>query len=219
MARREIQVILTDQIKKISLGAIGFTSAYEVLQNISRFIKQFPVFHVSLKEGNTIQLLDLLKKDICDFVFVQNYDQIDKDFIKMPIAKDSLIIAMSKDHPLAKEKKLTPDMLKNESFIACKPASVLQNIFEQICRKYDFKPQIDFLIDRSETILDLVSHSSRITYAMKKPTLQYRKENLVIREMNPPVETSIVMAYKKDKPLNDAGKAFLSFIKNVFPEA
>ena len=119
---------------RIGLGVIPTLAPY-VLPNVVRFIMStHPKAELHIHELQTIHLLDSLRRGVIDLGLLA-LPVGSEEFTTESIGLDSLVLAMSESHPLAKEKSpVKLDVLRDERVILLEEGHCLRDQATQVCR-------------------------------------------------------------------------------------
>ena len=125
---------------------VGFQNYYK-LEEISRIIPQlrseYPEADVHVSQESSADLINGINNNAYDIVFgLQAYFQHLPDIQALPYRHNRFLLAVSANHPLAKEKGLRIRDLKNVSFILYdrKVSPVIMDRFIALCVMNGFSP-------------------------------------------------------------------------------
>ena len=124
-----------------------------------------------------------------------------------------MVAILPVSHPLAKEKSLTLEQLKNEEFLLLQPGSVLYTLSKKACQEAGFTPNITYTGKRAENIIDLIEKGMGVSLLMKKPISYLSNPKIAIIDIIPTVSTQIKIYYKKDTKLSSAAMHFINSIQ------
>ncbi len=109
-----------------------------VTKAIEDFTSAYPDIHFVIRhERDGMGDCDILISDKCPIGYIE----------EGPIVEEDILLAMSKEHPLASRKALSVSDLKNESFISMPSGRSIYGITEDICRQAGFIPNITIQTD------------------------------------------------------------------------
>ena len=206
---------LSDSKKhSLTIGSIPVMAPYHITDLIMKFQKENPLFSVNLIEGESASLKKLLLDNKCELAFVRDEHNDDEDeFSKIQFEEDYLIAVLPIYHPLANEKTLTIDQLKNEDFLLLQPQSLLYNLCLNVCKNAGFNPKIIYTGQRAENIIDLIEKGMGISLLMRKPVDHLSSNKIKIIPIKPTITTQIKIYYKKDSLLSTPAKHFINAIQ------
>ena len=164
----EQAVTKTQRIQQGELGCltVGFTSsmANGILPNILRIFRQsYPEVKLILSEENSVSQIQRLRDRITEITFFyqnRNCNLFEaKDLVVMPLLRESLVVILPTNHPLATQSEISLHSLANEEFIM-PDRLVVPGLSQQIynlCVQHGFVPQVAQEAIFMVTILGLVA--------------------------------------------------------------
>lgn len=103
------------QVGQISVGFVFPQMIDCFVPNLMAFFKEYPNIEAKFKEHNCITLARMLESNDIDIVFGREDSFIKNDkFRWKSLYVDDFVVMMCKNHPLASEKKVTPNQLARE---------------------------------------------------------------------------------------------------------
>ena len=99
----------------LSLAVIT-TSQFFVPHMLADFCKVYPDIEVRLEVSNREGILDRLERNLDDF-YIMGQPPENLSVVSVPFLKNPLMVVAPADHPLAREKGITPARLAQEPFI------------------------------------------------------------------------------------------------------
>lgn len=103
------------QAGRLSLAVASSANAF-IPHLLGPFCKRFPGIEVDLQVGNRDQLLERLDSNLDDFYFVSD-PPADVSLDAVPLISNPLVVIASRDHPLARKRKLSWQQVFNERFL------------------------------------------------------------------------------------------------------
>lgn len=202
----------SDQVlNTLTIGSIPIMASYNITDAIIKFKLENKKFSVNLIEGESSILKDKLRNNKCDIAFIRDEDDNNEDeFIKVNYASDRLVTVLPTYHPLAKEKSISLEQLKDEDFLFLQSGSVLYNLCVKSCQKYGFTPNIIYTGERAENIIDLVEKGMGISLLMKKPIQYLSNPKITLVDIEPIISTQIKIYHLKNKELSIGAKHFIN---------
>lgn len=90
------------------------------------------------------------------------------DLTVTPVCQDELVIVCGKDHPLAKEQIITPDMLSGQSYISRESGSTDRNQLERLFEEHGLQLTRTFCSTNTEAIKNAVIRGSGIAVLSRR---------------------------------------------------
>lgn len=199
----------------VSVGSIPMMKSYHITDVIARFQKENKSFAMDIIEADSIQLIEMLRSEKCDFAFIRETDDSDNEFNKLPFSEDQLSLIVHRDHPLAARESVSIDQLRGEPLLLIGKDSTMYKLCTDICHAAGFEPRIVFTGRRADNIIDLVSKEMGVALLMKKPASTLINDGVRMIRITPAVTTTISLAYHKTHKMNSAALHFLDLVKSL----
>lgn len=197
----------------LKIAAIPVTAPYGITSLVADFTKAYPQINFTLEERQASTVIPSLSQHKYDLAFVRDY-HIDSDALtSFPIMTDTLMVIVSCDHPLAKRKSVSLKELSDENFIMFNKGTLIHELSVNACASAGFEPRIFYTASRSASIIGMVSSNSGVALMMEKVLNYYHRSDVVAIPLEQAFESTIIIAYPKDKKLSKSAKIFLDFMK------
>lgn len=192
---------------KLGIPAILGTFFFERI--VPEFERQHPDIHLVIYEVPTLTGQRMVNETVLDFLIGIIDD--DCSCTTKLIFETNLVFFAGREHPLAKQKVITKEMLFDQPFIMVPKGS------------YHYK----VISDRYKDIpLNTVLHSNQVStirYMLKNNlavTILYQQvfakdKEIIKRPLSEPLTASISIFWKKNVYLTSAMKQFIQFIKTI----
>ncbi len=110
---------------------VAADSPYIVTPLLAQFQRLYPGIQISIRYGNSEQLMSWLESRLCDVAFLPNIPQSDTRFISIPLAPDKLVVFVSQDHVWAERRSVTMEEILEQRIILREKGSRTRSIFEE----------------------------------------------------------------------------------------
>ena len=120
----------------LRLGAVGPFYVTEMLQAFSR---RYPDLEVTVKLGNSREMLDRLLDLSVDVAILAQLEN-DERFIAIPYVRHSIVAFLRKDHPLAKASELSMDDLTGERLVLREAGSTTRSLLDDLWERSGLEP-------------------------------------------------------------------------------
>lgn len=197
---------------------IGFiqSAAINVLPGILQtFREHFPKVDIKLREATPAQIHNELVDGQIHIGFLRppiNHDAL----ACATVLSESLLVALPKAHPLARQKKMVLKSLANERFILF-PRAASPGFYDQlvsVCRAAGFSPVIGQEAVQMQTILGLVAGGMGVAL-IPASIRSLRSDGVVYRELRElAAQAEMVVAWRRDNQ-SPTLRAFLNVIKET----
>ncbi len=211
----------------LTIGSIPVIPRYHITDLIVKYQLDFPTVHLQTIEEDTLLLRDDLFNHRCDVIFYRDSNQYlehdpDKEncMIRLPYCQDKLVAVLPTDHPLAEESSIQLEQLKDEYFALIKNGTMPYNLCVRACRSAGFASHVLFTSHNLEAIFDMVTRGSCVALLFENHVARpydalnhLDKQPFAVVPIEPPIYTTIYMAYLKDEPLTPAAAHFVDYCK------
>lgn len=161
-----VEDIKNPECGQITLG-IGPISARNILPSLlPKFNKIYPNVKLSVIQGGSIELVDMLLNDVIDVgVISTNYDTkelLEANDIEFKIISEvQFILVISKDHPFSKKNEVSIYDLKNENVILYRKSMLREMLINYLGK--EFEDNILFSMENNESTRELIKLNMGIT--------------------------------------------------------
>lgn len=178
-----------------------------ILNCIPRFSEAYPEVSISTSHGffnDHDAVYDLCISSHTSYKNMTGY---------LPLIKESVILAVHEDHPLAQKKSVEISDLKGERLITLPSQSVLYSLTFDLCRAQGFEPHVPIVCDDPYFIRKYVSENMGIALA---PSLswegRFRQNTVLIPINNPPVYVTSYILWDNKRYLPPAVVKFRQYL-------
>jgi LysR family transcriptional regulator, transcription activator of glutamate synthase operon len=209
-AKHELKDMSNDPCEEIRLVVLA--SSHLLPELLSRFREQYPQVRFRLMQHltNSNSQPDF---DLCISAFPLTTRQIEHT----PLLRESILLAVPLDHPLAKQSRVKLNELKNEKFIVLKKGKELRKITDVICKEQNFVPQITFESDDPATVRGLIRAKQGIGFI---PEVTWGgstgKDVKLLKIEEETFERTIFLAWNNGGYVTDLQQIFRQFVIDYF---
>ncbi|MFQ1014220.1 DNA-binding transcriptional regulator OxyR [Avibacterium paragallinarum] len=205
---REVKVLkemASNQGKEMTgplhIGMIPTLGPY-LLPYIMPALKQaFPDLELFLYEAQTHQLLEQLESGRLDCAILATVPETEA-FIEVPLFKEKMLLAISQDHPWAKEKSIPMDKLKGCEMLMLDDGHCLRDQALGYCFTAGAKENPHFQATSLETLRNMVSANAGITLMPELAVLnEGNRTGVKYLPCVPEPSRTIALIYRPGSPL------------------
>ena len=205
---------LGQQVSAIRIGIPPLLSSIFFPEVLVAFQKLYPSIPVKLFEYGSSRAASLVMEDTLDLALVNmNFYEIDK-LSSCQLFTDQILFCVAPEHPLAKEKEITMEMLKNENLILYNTDSVLNSTLYSRFDGLGIKPNVILHASQLHTI-DKFIHNN-LGGAFLYSSLLKDLTDVVGIPVTPTITQEVGLVWKKGKYVNDSVEKFITFMKNLY---
>ena len=162
-----LQTIKEENHNTIKIAMLPIFSHYDLAHKLNDFSKNHPHIHLIIDEVEERDLhhkLDYHDYDV--YILRGDYEELHA-FQQILLYEDSLVAAISKQHPFSHLQQLSINQLKDEKLLLPPQYTTICNLAIKACQQAGFNPIIH-RHGRIETILSAASENNGIALLMKK---------------------------------------------------
>jgi len=209
---REMRSYAVGESGKLMVGSLPITGAYVLPQVISAFTQRFPGVELQLMEDTSSHLEQLLVRGKID-VSLLTMPIGDPSIETIPAINEEIFLALPPQHPLAKRKEIDLAEVSDQPFILLKEGQGFRTISLRLCELAGFRPRIVFESSNIQTVQSLVSAGMGLSFAPKMiATAPGSTEPPVYVPLTSKPSRTLVVAYRKDRPLSKPAEAFVRIL-------
>ena len=192
---------------EIAIGSGEFQSTRILSQMIASFSKKHPLVQYEIYSGNADNIHDYIERGFLDMGLMAEPIDIRKyDFLPMPI-KEKWGAWIRTDSPLAQKKWIQPEDLAEYRLIIA-TGDFVKSSLDKWLGVYSKQTEI---IARGNLLYNEMMLAESCLGVVLGIRLNYTYEGLTFVPLYPALETSTVLAWKKEQIFSPATSAFLSF--------
>ena len=208
-ARAAISEIQGLKRGSLKIGALLTVADYLLPPTVIEFHRSYPNIELSVLGLRTGDIYSGLLQNELDLGIVFLPMEHD-DLEAIPLFKQHLALAAPIDHPVAKERFVTLDILKEIHSILLPDTYFLRQLINEQCRALEFVPQPVMEMTTMESITNMVRKGVGVTI-LPKGYLEYIDDKLIrtIPIQRPILTTQIGIVYRKNKYLCAASRVFM----------
>ncbi|CUX38540.1 LysR family transcriptional regulator [Clostridium sp. C105KSO13] len=199
------------QINPIRIGIPPILSTIFFPDMLIEFHEEYPYIPVELFEYGSIRATNLVQEAVLDLALVNmNYYEVDK-LNSYEILSDRIVFCVSPEHPLAKEKEVTIEMLKDEPLIMYNTDSVQNTTLNSIFEHLRVKPNVILRASQLYTIENFIKNN--LGGAFLYSSLLKNIPSLVGIPIVPTIQQEIGLVWQKGTYINSSVEKYISFTK------
>ena len=180
------------------------------------FQEEYPEVPVILEEYGSVRACNLVHNDTLDLALV-NMEQYNIDkFNNILLANDQIVFCVNDSHRLAKKEVVTTSEMAKEWLIFFNGDSVQNQLLKQRFELEGYTPNIIMRGSQIYTTLQFLKMNKYGCFLYSSMTDKF--SNIVGIPLNPPIQVTIGMIWKKGKYIRNDMQTFLNFTKKYYAE-
>lgn len=210
-AKKDMLRYRSDRQDVIHFGMPPMLEGYLFPDFFSKFREMVPDVILDVQEfSDSDEVRQRAESGKLDFGIVMGSDDIQMDH-SMPIMQDKMVLCLPPNHPLAAERTVSFDALRQEKFIMQQPNTYQYRQVMDNCGEYGYVPDIVLCTSQLKTIKQLVANGSGISVLPNFVTCM--EKIFVRRPLRPEVGVQASLFWGENKKLSQADTRFICFVK------
>lgn len=197
----------------IQIGSGELASSKIIPEVFSKFKEKYPNVTLDVYTGNADQIKERIDQGLLDIGLLLEPVNIEKyDFIRLS-TKERWVMIMPKDDPLTQKDDISVDDIKGKPIIVTHRSAVrneVENWFGDVFKEMDIVATHNL----SANAAHLVEKGIGNAIVLEGSVAFYDPEFVVSRPLNPPLESTSVLVWKKNQLFSPTVQKFLNFTKN-----
>ncbi|MFJ7970885.1 LysR family transcriptional regulator [Psychrobacillus sp. NPDC096389] len=206
---QEIANINGLEVGTVRIGTISSVSIHWLPEIMKKFNEHHPAIEIKLMEGDYDDVEHWISTGLVDFGFVSLPTL--QNFEVMPLIKDRMLCIVSEAHPLAKQKEISFEMIKEEPLIKSKKGS--DNDLLRILKESKITPFIKFELTDDQAIISMVENGMGISI-LPEMVLHRVPNNVRILQLKGEHYRTLGIAVTSFNSLAPATKKFIDYFKS-----
>ena len=210
---RAMEDFRAPETNTLMLGSINQSLLQEA---ILAYRKKYPDIRISQLTIDPQDAEQEMKRNYFDFLILPQRLSM-PGVIQDTLVEERFMIAINREHPLASEKELSLEQLKDEPFICLPQGYSFRKFTDSICEKAGFKPHVVMECFHCQ-MLDLIAADAGIALVSEsfQQKCLYSHMVKVIPIAGPPILRPLVVARSADRYLSKTAQNFLAFLKGYY---
>jgi LysR family transcriptional regulator, transcription activator of glutamate synthase operon len=155
-AREDLQQIIDPDQGRVALGFIHSSGPRHVPRLLDAFLAAYPDISFTLKQGGAPAVLDQLRRAALDVAIVAPMPAADGRLESVVLAEERLCLIVAADHRFANRASVDLRQASDETFVGLTPEHGLRQVFDELCERAGFIPDLAFEGEEHETLRGLV---------------------------------------------------------------
>ena len=181
---------------------------------MATFMKQNPSQMISLETCTSNGLVSRLVDDTIDLGFT--LAELTHSAMELiPFHRTFAVCVMASDHPLARHKVITPEILHGEDQIALMRRHMVRTRLDQVFARAGVRPRIVAEVATGVSAITLARHGVGVAVICPFPLLRHHEPDLAIRPFAPEFVYRASFAVSTVRPLSKPARAFMRHVQLV----
>ncbi len=204
----------------LRVGVVESLLSTYMVEALGRYSKEFPEVNIEVVTGSTAGLMELLRSNDVDLIFIMGNRIVDYDFVRAMIQEAGVSFVASAGHPLADKEEVSFAEIAADRLILPEKSSLYRKSMETIAGQQDCLLSPVIQMNNSASIMRLLCSGEGISYLPDYLTREGR-ENGSLVQLNVAYERQkyyIQILYHRNKWISPQMTEFIKVIKDIIIE-
>ena len=173
-----------------------------------QFSRQFPQVDLQITEVMSKQIHEMVRDDKLDLgVVILPFSDPEMEIKR--VYSSEAVLAVNRDHPLARRKEVPFAELRDEPFLTVSKEYMYYDQVLSRCQEAGFTPNIIFQTSQWDILLEMAAEGNGVTILEKSLVTRMGQDRLrCIHLTGPEFPWALSLIHRKDMPLSPEAKAF-----------
>lgn len=211
---RAMEDFRTSEKNSLTLGSSVSQSLLQ--EALIAYRKQYPDIRISQLSIDPQDVEQEMKRNYYDFFILPNRVNL-PGVVQEVLVEERFMVALNRNHPLAGEKEISLEQLKDEPFICIPQGYAFRTFTDSICEKAGFLPRVVTECYHCQ-MLDLIAADTGVALvseAFQKKCL-YSHAVKVLPIAGPPILRPLIIARNSERYFSKSAQNFLAFLKGYY---
>jgi len=210
---RSLRMEITGVVRVAAIYSVGLHDMSQCMQD---FMRRFPKAKVRLEYLGPTKVYDAVLNAEVDLGIV-SYPSATPELNVIPLRTESMVVVCPPNHPLARRKKATVELLRDEDFITFNRELIIRKEIDRYLRHRKVSVRIAMEFDNIETIKQAVEIGSGVSI-LPEPTVRRETESgslvaipLIARKLQRPIG----IIHRQRKIFTPTATKFVELLREV----
>jgi len=204
----------------LRIGVVESLLATYMVEALCRYTRDFPEVNIDVVTGSTAGLMELLRSNDVDLIFIMGNRIVDFDFVRAMIQEAGVSFVASSSHPLAGKEEISFQEIAADRLILPEKSSLYRKSMEMIAGTTDCILSPVIQMNNTTSIMRLLETGNGISYLPDYLTRESLEDGSLTR-LNvkyEPQKYYIQILYHRNKWISPQMTEFISLIKKIIIE-
>ncbi len=223
-ARSELEGLRGVLTGRLTIGAIPTMGPVDISLPLAIFHERHPLVELTVREGMSQELGELLRADLLDLAFLSVTGRIELESHRIhglgvqQLLIEELVVTLPRVHRLAHRRELRLAELADETFVSFREGARLREILFEAARRAGFEPKVMLESSESQPIRALVHRGMGVAILPRSDAVGPGPDVAVAKLTDPPLMRDITLAWREGRRHSPAAAEFLGLVLDTFLE-
>jgi DNA-binding transcriptional LysR family regulator len=198
----------------VAIGMVALPSFTELPDLLAAFNHEHPAVEITLTEANSDRLLNAIQTGELDLALVGLSSAPPAGIAIQLVTDQTLVAAVSRDHPLAQRKTITLRALAQRKLISLPLGTGMRTCLDQACAAAGVRPHILFEASDPVTLAQLASRGLGVAILPKAFAEAQPIPLCAVRITRPRLRSGLELAWRAAGPISPAARALITHARN-----
>ena len=209
-AGQDLKEVIDPDRGRVALGFGHSRGPRDVPRLLDAFLAAYPDISFTLKQGGGPAVLDQLRAGALDVVIVASAPPADDRLETLVLAEERLYLTVASDHRLASRASVDLRQAATDTFVGLTPQNDLRGMFDSLCERAGFVPQLAFEGEEHETLRGLVRAGLGVAVLPRAPHHDPTLVEITLRDAE--ARRHVAAVWHKGRRLTPAARRFVTFL-------
>jgi DNA-binding transcriptional LysR family regulator len=202
----------------LRLGVVRAPLDRRLFAALGDFQRAHPAVEIVLTEQHNEQLEHALARGEIDAAVIGlTGEPLPPHVRARVIATEPLVLAVRRDHPLARRSTVSFDQLRNRPLITLTPGSGLRTVLDHACRNAGFTPRITAETGELGSLVELAAEGLGVALLPHSAIAEHEPRIAVLKLTRPRLHRRAALAWN-ESTISPAGRGFLALADTHLPD-
>lgn len=211
---QQIESVMTDMGKGrkiLRLGVPPMIGSMILPQIYRGFIAQNTDINIEITEGGKAELVEKLKNDYLDMIFLSHDKPPENCFTAQKISSLEIVCCISKDNPLSVKENISPADLDGQPLVLFKNSFFQTDAVKRTFENANITPNIVMQTEQLSGVLTMISHNAATGFLFR-PLAENSDEYTPV-SLKEPLFADVSLIRNKNAYCSEPMKKFAEFVK------
>ncbi len=203
---------------RITIGCGEFMAIETLAQICGRYRDRYPMVQFALHTGTADTIYEMMNKGLVDIgLFLEPVNTQNLDYIRIQNS-DHWVVTMRADDPLAKKDAITKDDLMELPLILPERLTVQSELANWFGKDFG-RIHVAFTSNLGTNAGIMAMHGLGYPVSIEGAARYWDKQMIVQKRLSPEIQSSTVIAWRRNIPYSLAVSKFIEELNNFVPES
>jgi len=194
--------------------AVITTAKYIIPRLLGPFCQLYPGIDISLQVTNHEGILERMNANLDDlYIMSQVPDHMDINF--EPFLENPLVVIAPTKHPLAQQKNIPIERLKEQPFIMREPGSGTRRAVQSLLEEYGIQVKVKLELGSNEAIKQAIAGGLGISVLSRHTLLTDACEFSILDVQHFPIKRTWYIVYPSGKQLSIVARTYYQYLQEA----